>query len=530
MLLRNYRQHWDKKLAGAIEPLSNDDLQKIIESFYSLLRLPPPHIVLVDSPMQLMLIPALLRIRSLADPQTWAFIEERLTLPVWKKAVATLNERITDEDIQTLLFKRRQLNSGQEKSGEEAHLQKGLSGLGGLSGLSGPLSSYTVSSVFGRPMGESIDTRLGFFESIVSQLESELDSAVSPEVGKWICSDTCFADGGMPGRIVDLHNIDWQAETVRNRQLRTAVQNLSNMGTTERAALSIFRQRGDATSLVRDEMVKQGELEGQFLEQLGEETANILAHALSAKNLEPTIYESYMPALAAIEDTGSSGLWFTGQLAVGFNNIVWQPKLERLANFTFLIDAGLSHFYDETTIATIENLRIFLANRAPLCPFSEIAFVSKPPRIFSLDEDGRLHSVTGPALQYDDGYSVYAVNGVVVQEKTALAPATLTVEEIDGEINLEVRRLMMERFGIARYLLESKADIINEDQYGTLYRKRMTGDEPLVMVRVKNSTPEPDGGFREYFLRVPPFMRTAKEAVAWTFNIEEEQYHPEQET
>ena len=107
---------------------------------------------------------------------------------------------------------------------------------------------------------------------------------------------------------------------------------------------------------------------------------------------------------------------------------------------------------------------------------------------------------------------------------------TITDEEIDGEINLEVRRLMMERFGIARYLLESKADIINEDQYGTLYRKRMTGDEPLVMVRVKNSTPEPDGSFREYFLRVPPFMRTAKEAVAWTFNIEEEQYHPEQET
>ena len=32
-----------------------------------------------------------------------------------------------------------------------------------------------------------------------------------------------------------------------------------------------------------------------------------------------------------------------------------------------------------------------------------------------------------------------------------------------------------------------------------------------------NSTPEPDGTRRTYFLRVPPQMRTAREAVAWTF-------------
>ncbi|MBA3992114.1 MAG: hypothetical protein C0469_01210, partial [Cyanobacteria bacterium DS2.3.42] len=81
-----------------------------------------------------------------------------------------------------------------------------------------------------------------------------------------------------------------------------------------------------------------------------------------------------------------------------------------------------------------------------------------------------------------------------------------------------------------RYLVESQADILNEDEYGTLYRKRIAGDEPLVMVRVKNSTAEPDGSFREYFLRVPPFMRTAKEAVAWTFDFREDQYQPEEET
>lgn len=171
-----------------------------------------------------------------------------------------------------------------------------------------------------------------------------------------------------------------------------------------------------------------------------------------------------------------------------------------------------------------------MANRTLICPFTEIVFVCKQHTTIETDEEGRLHSTEKPALSYADGYSLYSIHGVTVSEKTAIAPESLTVEDIESEINLEVRRIMLERFGIGRFLIESQAEIINEDEYGTLYRRRMAGDEPLVMVRVKNSTPEPDGSFREYFLRVPPTVRTAKEAVAWTFNIEENEYEPEKET
>ncbi len=44
------------------------------------------------------------------------------------------------------------------------------------------------------------------------------------------------------------------------------------------------------------------------------------------------------------------------------------------------------------------------------------------------------------------------------------------------------------------------------------------------MVKVVNSTPEPDGSFKDYFLRVPPTCQTALEAVAWTFDKTPEQY------
>jgi hypothetical protein len=51
------------------------------------------------------------------------------------------------------------------------------------------------------------------------------------------------------------------------------------------------------------------------------------------------------------------------------------------------------------------------------------------------------------------------------------------------------------------------------------------------MVRVDNSTPEPDGSRKPYWLRVPPTVQSAREAVAWTFGVEHpEQYQPLRET
>jgi hypothetical protein len=50
------------------------------------------------------------------------------------------------------------------------------------------------------------------------------------------------------------------------------------------------------------------------------------------------------------------------------------------------------------------------------------------------------------------------------------------------------------------------------------------------MVEVINATPEPDGSRRTYFLAVPPTVRTAREAVAWTFGLDELDYEPSRET
>jgi hypothetical protein len=71
---------------------------------------------------------------------------------------------------------------------------------------------------------------------------------------------------------------------------------------------------------------------------------------------------------------------------------------------------------------------------------------------------------------------------------------------------------------------------VHRDETGVLYRKEFLNDEPLVMVKVINSTVEPDGSFKSYFLRVPPSMTTAREAVAWTFDMSPESYELDEQT
>jgi hypothetical protein len=49
-------------------------------------------------------------------------------------------------------------------------------------------------------------------------------------------------------------------------------------------------------------------------------------------------------------------------------------------------------------------------------------------------------------------------------------------------------------------------------------------------VKVKNSTAEPDGTFKDYFIRVPPITKTPQEGIAWTFGLDGKTYAPEIQT
>lgn len=150
----------------------------------------------------------------------------------------------------------------------------------------------------------------------------------------------------------------------------------------------------------------------------------------------------------------------------------------------------------------------------------EFCMISDRPMVLKVDDQNRPHCDDGPFCLWRDGSALYAIHGVRVPSRVVLAPHTLTAEQIRNEQNAEVRRVMMTRFGEARYLQEIGGKLIHSDELGELYRAEIENDEPLVMVRVLNSTPEPDGSYKPYWLRVPPTVERASDAVAWTFGFE----------
>ncbi|MFF2083477.1 DUF6745 domain-containing protein [Nocardia sp. NPDC058176] len=163
-------------------------------------------------------------------------------------------------------------------------------------------------------------------------------------------------------------------------------------------------------------------------------------------------------------------------------------------------------------------------------PYEKVAVLTERPLELHRDEAGRLDRGDGPALAYADGFALYAWRGMPVPAEFLDSLRALTPARIREEENAELRRVMLEYYGYDRYLTESDARPLHRDETGILWRIALDGDEDVVMVEVVNSTPEPDGTHRTYWLRVPPTTRTAREGVAWTFGLGAEVYEPLQQT
>lgn len=159
-----------------------------------------------------------------------------------------------------------------------------------------------------------------------------------------------------------------------------------------------------------------------------------------------------------------------------------------------------------------------------------LCVVSERPQHLALDEQHRVHDENGAAIIFRDGLSLYSWRGVSVPANAILRRNGLNVEQIQMERNSSTRRALIDIYGNTKFLIDSGAKKVHEDDFGILYRQPLPGDEDLVMVKVVNSTPELDGTYKDYFIRVPPNIVTAHEAVAWTFGINAQRYQPLRQT
>jgi hypothetical protein len=224
-----------------------------------------------------------------------------------------------------------------------------------------------------------------------------------------------------------------------------------------------------------------------------------------------------------------------------FGAPLWAPYAGQIDYIHWVLGIPLDrHFLD-----TVERSGLYWT-------LDGICFAAERPTHINRDEAGHLHCEVGPALAYPSGWSWWHWHGVGVPQSVIEEPERITVEAIGEERHPALRRVMIERYrwgqkthGIAAYLRDAGARRLDHDAaFGTLWHLDLAGEAPTLMVEVRNHSPEPDGTYRHFFLRVHPELRliltdgtygaaqrlTVRNAVASTFGLSGAEYAPDVET
>jgi hypothetical protein len=96
-------------------------------------------------------------------------------------------------------------------------------------------------------------------------------------------------------------------------------------------------------------------------------------------------------------------------------------------------------------------------------PYEGYCFVSERPIRCAIDEERRLHHDSLAAMEFKDGWKVYAYHGVTVPAQVIETPGTITIEQIKNEENAEVRRCMVERMGWQKFVDLSELKVLHTD-------------------------------------------------------------------
>lgn len=153
----------------------------------------------------------------------------------------------------------------------------------------------------------------------------------------------------------------------------------------------------------------------------------------------------------------------------------------------------------------------------------KIIFCDRPTRIYH-NENKRLHSLDSiPAIEFADGWRVYAWDGVRVDKKIVTVPPKREDLMVD---KFEIRRILWERWGRNYCIQQLDLEHVSSDGWGELWQCDTGSSELTKFVKVMNTTPEPDGHFKDYWLRVPSDITTAKSGIAWTFGLESGEHVP----
>lgn len=177
----------------------------------------------------------------------------------------------------------------------------------------------------------------------------------------------------------------------------------------------------------------------------------------------------------------------------------------------------------------LHHYRTIALSAGPVFHADGFCIVSDRPAELHVRTEGRgqgPHNDHGPAIRWSDGIQRWSIDGIPLPfdagEQIVLRPETQSVNEIDEEMNAEVRRIRIERFGWLRYLGECKPRIIDRrrnDVENTLELLCQTEGMRALVCHC------PSTG-RVYALPVPSEVRTCDAAQNWLWNRQKSRYGP----
>ena len=147
-------------------------------------------------------------------------------------------------------------------------------------------------------------------------------------------------------------------------------------------------------------------------------------------------------------------------------------------------------------------------------PYDDFCVIEDKPSFVKFDDQNRLHCEDGPAIGYEDGFGVYALQGTRIPSWCITEFDSLTPEKIDAMENIEERRVVTELYGIDKYLTESGAEVIDRDFVDVVRGGGLPMPRALLKDKHGNQWLMGTDGSTErvYFMNVSPDAMTCKEA------------------
>lgn len=152
-----------------------------------------------------------------------------------------------------------------------------------------------------------------------------------------------------------------------------------------------------------------------------------------------------------------------------------------------------------------------------LIPYENICFVSERHNIYKLNCEGDIHSDSGPAIAYPDGFEIYVLNGTYVRKEIVMTPAealnphTLLKAENPSEMWEIVKKI-----GIERICEKFNTKCIGKKGDYELFDLDLGDNRYMPYLKIKNQV---SGVY--HIEGMPPGVTTVADALKWRNGTEE---------